>query len=55
LEYVIHAGKNWLEAKLNGKFEFLGWWKGNCNTWYLDVPLEEADNLNDNMFLLRRK
>ncbi|MBX5328317.1 MAG: class I SAM-dependent methyltransferase [Candidatus Bathyarchaeota archaeon] len=41
--------------KLNGKFEFLGWWKGNCNTWHLDQPLEKAENLNDNMVLLRRK
>ena len=42
-------------VKLNGKFEFLGWWKGNCNTWYLDKPLEIAENIDDNMVLLRRK
>ena len=41
--------------KLNGKFEFLGWWKGNCNTWHLDQPLEKVKNLDDNMVLLRRK
>jgi len=41
--------------ELNGKFEFLGWWKGNCNTWHLDQPLEEVEDLNDNMVLLRRK
>jgi len=41
--------------KLNGKFEFLGWWKGNCNTWHLDQPLEKIKNLGDNMVLLRRK
>lgn len=40
--------------KLNGKFEFLGWWKGNCNTWHLDQPLEKADDLGDNMVLLKR-
>jgi len=40
---------------LNGKFEFLGWWKGNCNTWHLDQPLEKIKNLGDNMVLLRRK
>jgi SAM-dependent methyltransferase len=42
-------------VKLNGKFEFLGWWKGNCDTWNLDQPLEKAENLNNNMVLLRRK
>lgn len=41
--------------KLNGKFEFIGWWKGNCNTWHLDQPLEKAKDLSDNMVLLRRK
>lgn len=41
--------------KLNGRFEFLGWWKGNCNTWHLDQPLEKAKKLDDNMILLRRK
>ena len=28
--------------KLNGKFEFLGWWKGNSNAWYLNKPLEKV-------------
>jgi len=42
--------------QLNGKFEFLGWWKGTESTWYLDKPLEKAENLdNINMVLLRRK
>jgi len=39
----------------NRKFEFLGWWKGNCNTWHLDQPLEKGTNMKDNMVLLRRK
>jgi len=42
-------------VKLNGKFEFLGWWKGNCNAWHLDQPLENVKDLGDNMVLLRRK
>lgn len=42
-------------VKLNGKFEFLGWWKGNCDTWHLDQSLEKAEDLNNNMVLLRRK
>jgi hypothetical protein len=29
---------------LNGKFEFLGWWKGNCNSWHLDQPLEKVQD-----------
>jgi hypothetical protein len=41
--------------RLNGKFEFIGWWKGNCNTWLLDEPLEKAKDLANNMVLLRRK
>ncbi len=41
--------------KLNGKFEFLGWWKGNSNAWHLDKPLEKVKNLDDNAVLLRRK
>lgn len=41
--------------KLNGKFVFLGWWKGNCNTWHLNQPLENVQDLGDNMVLLRRK
>lgn len=43
-------------VKLNGKFEFLGWWEGTENTWYLDKPLEKAKFPNNiNMVLLRRK
>ena len=44
-------------VKLNGKFEFLGWWAGNCNNWSLEEPLEtaEAVNNNNNMTLLRKK
>jgi SAM-dependent methyltransferase len=43
-------------VKLNGKFEFLGWWKGTESTWHLDKPLEKPENLdNINMVLLRRK
>lgn len=41
--------------KLNGKFEFLGWWKGNCDTWHLDQPLERVKDLEDKMVLLRRR
>lgn len=40
--------------KLNGRFEFLGWWKGNSDTWYLDKPLETVAKLGDNMVLLRK-
>jgi SAM-dependent methyltransferase len=43
-------------VKLNGRFEFLGWWEGNESTWYLDKPLEKAESpSNFNMVLLRRK
>jgi SAM-dependent methyltransferase len=41
--------------RLNGKFEFIGWWKGNRDTWLLDQPLEKAKDLANNMVLLRRK
>jgi len=42
--------------QFNGKFEFLGWWEGTESTWYLDKPLDQAENLtNINMVLLRRK
>jgi len=42
--------------KLNGKFEFLGWWEGTESAWHLDKPLEKAETLsNINMVLLRRK
>jgi SAM-dependent methyltransferase len=44
-----------LLLEINGEFEFLGWWKGNCNTWHLDQPLEKAKDLGDNMVLIRRK
>jgi len=43
-------------VKLNGKFEFLGWWEGTESTWYLDRPLDKAKPpSNINMVLLRRK
>lgn len=42
-------------VKMNGKFEFLGWWKGDRNTWNLDQPLEKVKELNYNMVLLRRR
>jgi SAM-dependent methyltransferase len=42
-------------VRMNGEFEFLGWWKGDCNTWHLDQPLERAKDVGDNMVLLRRK
>jgi len=42
--------------KLNGKFDFLGWWEGTESTWFLDKPLEKAKTPNNiNMVLLRRK
>ena len=42
--------------KLNGKFEFLGWWEGTESTWFLDKPLEKSKSpSNINMVLLRRK
>ncbi|MCJ7423208.1 class I SAM-dependent methyltransferase [Candidatus Bathyarchaeota archaeon] len=44
-------------VRLNGKFDFLGWWQGDCNKWDLDQPLEKVKTLNNsgNMTLLRRK
>jgi len=42
-------------VKLNGKFDFLGWWKGDRRGWHLNQPLEKAKNLNGNFVLLRRK
>ncbi|MFH1421007.1 MAG: class I SAM-dependent methyltransferase [Candidatus Aenigmatarchaeota archaeon] len=41
--------------ELNGKFEFVGWWVGTCNEWFLDKPLEKAKNKADNIVLLRKK
>jgi len=41
--------------RINKKFEFLGWWKGSVDEWYLDQPLEKAEDSNINMILLRRK
>ncbi|MEM3536384.1 MAG: class I SAM-dependent methyltransferase [Candidatus Bathyarchaeia archaeon] len=42
--------------KLNGRFEFLGWWEGTESTWCLDKPLEKAEKpSNLNMVLLRKK
>jgi len=43
-------------VRLNGKFDFLGWWEGTESTWYLNKPLEKAKSpSNINMVLLRRK
>jgi len=43
-------------VRLNGKFDFLGWWEGTESTWFLDKPLEKAGTLsNINMVLLRKK
>jgi predicted Ser/Thr protein kinase len=42
-------------TKMDGRFDFLGWWKGNCDRWYLNRPLEKTRKLDDNMALLRRK
>ncbi|MGB9671726.1 MAG: hypothetical protein ACPL0C_05565 [Candidatus Bathyarchaeales archaeon] len=43
-------------VKLDGKFEFLGWWEGTESTWHIEKPLEKAEKLtNINMALLRRK
>ncbi len=46
-----------LLIEMHSRFEFLGWWKGDVDEWYLDQPLEEAldRDLNINMVLLRRK
>jgi len=46
-----------LLIRINKKFEFLGWWKGTVDEWYLDQPLEKAEdsNLNINMILLKKK
>ncbi|MFC1802736.1 hypothetical protein ACFL0D_02090 [Thermoproteota archaeon] len=41
--------------KMNGKFDFLGWWKGNSDTWHIDEPLEKAEKFDDNMVLLRKR
>ncbi len=42
-------------VNLNHKLEFLGWWGGGCDTWYLDRPLEQVQEVDDNMVLLRRR
>ncbi len=43
-------------VKLNGEFEFLGWWEGTESTWFLDKPLEKSKQpSNINMTLLRKK
>jgi len=45
-----------LLIKLSGGFDFLGWWEGNGNTWFLDKPLDKSEALsNNNMVLLRRR
>ena len=42
--------------RLNGRFDFLGWWEGTESTWYLDKPLEKSKTPNNlNMVLLRKK
>jgi hypothetical protein len=41
--------------RLNGRFDFLGWWEGTESTWWLDKPLEKSETPgNINMVLLRR-
>lgn len=43
-------------VKMNGKFEFLGWWEGTESAWFFDKPLERSKPPNNiNMALLRRK
>ncbi len=43
-------------VNLNDKFDFLGWWEGDENTWYLNKPIENATEVeNINMVLLRKK
>jgi SAM-dependent methyltransferase len=43
-------------VRLNGEFEFLGWWEGTESRWFLDRPLEKAEKpSNINMVLLRRR
>jgi 2-polyprenyl-3-methyl-5-hydroxy-6-metoxy-1,4-benzoquinol methylase len=44
-----------LLVRLNEKFEFLGWWKGSEDTWYLNQPLEKAEDPRINMVLLRKR
>ena len=44
-----------LLIELNKKFEFLGWWKGSCNSWQLDKPLEKVKKIDNNIILLRKK
>ncbi|MGQ9597162.1 MAG: hypothetical protein ACUVQY_05425 [Thermoproteota archaeon] len=29
-------------VRLNGEFEFLGWWEGTESRWFLDKPIEKA-------------
>lgn len=44
-----------LLVEKNGKFEFIGWFPGDCNTWWIDKKLENAKDANMNMILLRKK
>jgi SAM-dependent methyltransferase len=39
---------------LNRRFKLLGWWGGTCDTWDLNRPLEEIQEIDDNMVLLQR-
>ncbi|MFA5413109.1 MAG: class I SAM-dependent methyltransferase [Patescibacteria group bacterium] len=39
----------------SGTFEFLGWWPGSLNEWYLNKKLERAKKINSNIVVLRRK
>ena len=37
------------------KFEFVGWYPGDCNEWHLNRKLEKEKDVNMNIVLLRRK
>jgi SAM-dependent methyltransferase len=51
----IYPAEFKLLVEKNGKFEFLGWYAGTVDTWYLNKPLEKARDSGTNMVLLRRK
>jgi hypothetical protein len=41
--------------RVNGNFEFIGWWEGTESTWNLNKPLDQSEHpRNINMVLLRR-
>lgn len=43
-------------VKQNGKFEFVGWYKGGLNSWELNKPLDNMDKIPElNAIILRRK